>query len=262
MTRKGKNNRKNKKKKESQVSTPKISQAAATEQSTYQPEQNDKPSSVWQQTKRLLSESYAVLGVVIFFLTLYFMKDQIFDLFKSKEEIIEDENFITGMFLPEYKLNPSKGIDLYVGTNIESIQYNRLKEGYEFKPNAYKMSDDKSTFNIKIKLINNRLFISKEFKDIQKEEYVGRLNYDHWEFFIPNYLRFKQTDSSFEVKDRGNNIMFSSLLSKDGVLMLQGYSVNDTSYTVISGDNIISFLKSAKEGALAEIKKIKPIAIK
>jgi len=81
----------------------------------------------------------------------------------------------------------------------------------------------------------DRLYVSCQFNDLQKEEYVGSMDYDHWRLFKPNLLDFQSDkDGRFlQVEDRQNNVIFSIHYWKNSTVFIAGYFITPTSIIVI-----------------------------
>ena len=214
--------------------------------------------SVWKKISKASNRLYAILGGISLIIGLYLTIDRLKTIFRSDIENYNREAFVQGILMPQLLFDPKGKINVMLGSNTMGFHFDELKQGVKVSPTGLMFNDEKSTFNLKIKIINNRLFFSRVFNDLINEQYVGELDYNKWKFFKPNFLFCNQTDSSFEVLDKAKNIMFSILYIKPGTIKLQGYSINEHSLMVVT-DEIHPFLKEQKNEALIEIHKIRPI---
>ena len=193
-------------------------------------------------------------------LGVYFYKDPLKKEFSTKQEIYEDEVFAKGIFVPKSILY-SNGL---INVNYADIRYScrveALKKGYVVKPHTVSCGPLKEQpFEVKMIIKNDRLFISTVFKDIQKEEVVGIIDYDHWRLFKPNLLNWKESDTSLEALDRGNNVIFNMIYEQPNTLTIHGYSVGLGCIFVVLDDAIYLYDKKDKQGAIADLPKIKRI---
>lgn len=90
---------------------------------------------------------------------------------------------IKGIFLKDYD-NKSE-IYIHVGGNIFGWNPSRMAEMSRMLAAGYA---DEENFKIIAGINNNRLYLSMEFKDLDKEETIGWIDYNHWKLFKPNLL--------------------------------------------------------------------------
>jgi len=110
--------------------------------------------------------------------------------------------------------------------------------------------------------------VSVKFFDLEKDEFIGSIAYNHWNLFTPNLLDFHNDDERLEVKDKQNNIVFSIIYEGVGV-WISGYFIDSKSIIVMPNDpkksktgHPLCLLKtdaSWKQKALDEIVVIKSI---
>jgi hypothetical protein len=118
---------------------------------------------------------------------------------------------------------------------------------------------------------DNRLYVSVEFKDLEKEETIGIIEFNHWKLYKENVLDYNDKDpTKLEVKDKQNNIVFSLKYSDDtNMVWISGYFIGSKSIIVMPNDpyksksiNPYCVLKADsnwKKKALEEITLIKSI---
>lgn len=65
------------------------------------------------------------------------------------------------------------------------------------------------TKSLLIGVRDSRMYVSTEFNDLQHEDAMGIIEYNHWKLYKGNILEYYDTDSSLEVKDKQGYIVFS-----------------------------------------------------
>ena len=95
--------------------------------------------------------------------------------------------------------------------------------------------------NLILGVHDNRLYVSAEFKDLQKEETIGFIEFNHWSLYKPNMLDFENDDERLQVKDKQNNIVFAinlkSVQPKEyAVIEINGYFINPSSILIITNE--------------------------
>ncbi len=122
-------------------------------------------------------------------------------------------------------MDDSSYLYISIGGNLQGIQVAALKEEIEFNPPFLRLDGQNPIFDLRLRLMNNRLFIKTIFKDVQREEVVGIIDFDKWSLVSDNVLNWFSTDSTFEVLDRGNNVIFGMAYKPPNVIYLKGYYV-------------------------------------
>ena len=102
-----------------------------------------------------------------------------------------------------------------------------------FHRNGGSLSPEYPSGSIRLRIINDKLFVSTEIRDLG-DELVGVINYNKWSLFKPNLLTYPDTDSSVEVIDRYNNVVFSILFTAPNSLTIQGYFMKKDRIIVIN----------------------------
>lgn len=122
----------------------------------------------------------------------------------STKPIKDDYHKITGLLLPDS--GKKYGYNVYVGANMYAHSYEGLQKAVPIKSNNGSNNLPVETIFYLI-IHNDRLYISAQFKDIKSGEYIGSINYNHWEVYKPNLLRFRNDDYKLEVRDKDNHIV-------------------------------------------------------
>ncbi|WP_428330994.1 hypothetical protein [Mucilaginibacter sp.] len=126
-----------------------------------------------------------------------------------------------------------------------------------------------ATTSLNLAVKDSKLYVSVVFKDLEKEEVIGIISYNHWQILKTNVLKIKDDDpEKFEVIDKQNNIVFSMKYQAEGV-WISGYFIGAKSIIVMPNDPkkykkflplcILKSDSSWKQKALDEIIKIKTI---
>jgi hypothetical protein len=84
----------------------------------------------------------------------------------------------------------------------------------------------------------DRLFISTEFRDLEKEEIMGIIEFNRWKLFKENILTFNNDDDRLEVRDKQNRIAFSIKFGETfrQIVVINGYLIGDSSAMVMRAD--------------------------
>ena len=88
---------------------------------------------------------------------------------------------------------------------------------------------NKEIFNLFGGIIDNKLYVSMEIKDLQKEEAIGVIEYSHWKLYKPNLFDFISTDSSLKIIDKQNFVVLSlqyTIINNMPGIKLSGYFMN------------------------------------
>ncbi|WP_158991540.1 hypothetical protein [Mucilaginibacter sp. L196] len=168
-------------------------------------------------------------------------------------------NYVKKNWLPlipgiAIKFNPDSMLHIFVGQYNFYCPKTILEKGVSLHlPNT---CDTTSLLSLGVK--DDRIYVSVQFDDLQKEETVGYITYNHWTLYRPNMFDF-QTDGKryLQVEDLKNNIIFSIHYWKgvdvvdDGVF-IAGYFLESKSVTVIPNfrygfDHITCYLKDSPE---------------
>lgn len=107
---------------------------------------------------------------------------------------------------------------------------------------------DCTKVKLTIAVNNDRIYVSTEFKDLEKEQVIGNIEFNHWRLFNDNMLDFNNDDEKLEVKDRQGNIVFSikydMLDDSTSLVNISGYFIDYTSVLVLP--NVILTNKGAE----------------
>jgi hypothetical protein len=221
-------------------------------------QENTTSKSLWAKIKLHWKRFVAGFGVIMLFVGAYFtFKNDIRKSFESEHETYERESFIKGIFIPDAINHVDSFITIAYGTN-QNFQFPKqfMKEGVLFNPNFFGCKRDSTTpFNLRLLLRDNRLYIATTFKDIQKNEVVGVIEYESWKLKKDNLFDFIETDRSLRVIDRGGNVIFSLQYVFPNKLLLHGYSISEKCIFVL-GTGIGVYNIESKDLALNAIKKI------
>jgi hypothetical protein len=89
---------------------------------------------------------------------------------------------------------------------------------------------------ISLFLKNLKLYIAADFRDLEKEEIMGSLEYNHWTAYKDNMIDFNSDDFGLEVKDKQGNIVFSICCGYGNIVYIAGYFVNKQSVMVLQNN--------------------------
>lgn len=186
--------------------------------------------------------------------------------FEVSKNLKNDQSpIIKGVNIPNFK---KYGLLTMLGETMYSVP-NDFYKGAEILTPAFKGCTSSKLY---IGVHEERLYVHVEFKDIQTEEIIGIIEYNHWRLYKKNVLSFNNDDERLEVRDKQNNIVFAIRyeLPKDyktPIVYISGYFISPYSVLVLKNNSINSrsqncYPKSQsfwKENAVLEIEKIKSI---
>jgi hypothetical protein len=162
----------------------------------------------------------------------------VLDTLKASDSIISLPK-INGLLIKNMneseKILFSIGIDNIAQGKLINIPISTLKKGISLNISSFlECSDKKILMCIK----DSRLYISVDFKDLQKEEIIGFIEFNHWKLFKPNLLDFKSDDSRLQVRDRQGNIVFTINYALNtgnlNTLSIGGYFIGDESVSILT----------------------------
>jgi hypothetical protein len=108
-----------------------------------------------------------------------------------------------------------------------------LERGIEFSIGNQSGCPD---HKISLFLKNMRLYVAAEFKDFEKEEVMGVMEYNHWKVYKDNIGDFKNDDFGLEVKDKQGKVAFSICSGYGNVVYIAGYFINHRSVMVVQNN--------------------------
>jgi hypothetical protein len=132
-------------------------------------------------------------------------------------------------------INKKNNISIVLGNLMINCLVSDLYKGVNlFSPSFTNCTDSKLIIGLK----DDRLYVSVEFKDLEKEETIGVIEFNHWLLYKDNTLRFNNDDERLEVKDKQNNIVFSIQYviapPNDPIIQINGYFINPYDVLIIS----------------------------
>jgi hypothetical protein len=172
---------------------------------------------------------------------------------------------IKGIYLKNYTKN--KFLIVNFGGVLRTYLKGDLEEGLDVLDPIFKTC---SNVHLYIGIRSERLYVSAVFKDLENEETIGFIEYNHWGLYKREKLFFNNDDKRLEVRDKQYNIAFSVkfedasddvsisgyLIDNKSILIMPNYSVNS------KYKNTVCLPKSTpnwKDEALNEISKIESI---
>ena len=196
---------------------------------------------------------------------------KISEVFKSPKEKYDEENFISGELRPlpiktqdsisfseasqtyTFKGITEKAPEIYgivikkfkslrritfkIVTDSYGITTNQLSKGFNILNFVKK---DQIEFECIVGVDNNeRLYVSLEFKDLEKEETIGFINFNKWKLYKPNLFYFQNDDYRLEVRDKQNHIVLALKYNQsetDPTIEIAGYFIGPTGCLVIPND--------------------------
>jgi hypothetical protein len=209
---------------------------------------------------KLSKKWYAIIGVIFTILGWVAFKDTISDWFQSDHTKYKNENFIPGFLIPHS--SDSDTLIFQVGTTplklaIGDLRWHEIK-GFGGILNCVL---DAPFENFSMKLEDKKLYFSLKIVDIEKEEVIGIMDYNHWSLFKPNLLDYYNDDNTLEVLDRQGNVAFSIQLIGLNIIKLRGYFISQKNISIVADDRMLLCVpKDSVNDKKAAIKIIKSIS--
>jgi hypothetical protein len=211
------------------------------------------------KSKRFFKSAFFKISIIVTLISipsyLFWFKDKIHEWTTPKNKLYEEENAISGILIPEYISRSLKYLNIGYGSFIVGYQLDSLKVGVNFSPNLL-LCNGEPIPGINFMLLNNRIYVSTDIRDLKTGELVGSIDYNHWSLIKHKFITYSDSDTSLEVIDNYKNVAFSLVYSQPNTINLQGYFVLDSTITIIS-NGLICFHKNDVEIALERIKQIK-----
>ncbi|HEY9177924.1 MAG TPA: hypothetical protein VIN07_09550 [Flavipsychrobacter sp.] len=121
---------------------------------------------------------------------------------------------------------------LYSGFNIFNVEKYPSSIKNNNKTKGLRCSD----INLIFGLHDSKLYVSVEFKDLQKEETIGYIEFNHWKLYKPNLLDFRSDNKRLEVRDKQNNIVLAVAFvgnTEMNIVNISGYLIGTESVFVM-----------------------------
>jgi hypothetical protein len=172
----------------------------------------------------------------------------------TRPPISESPPAMLGILLPS-DLVSNPNLKIYLGSN--SIDHAFLGDYFSgvdlnYAPFGCAISDVKMS----LKILANRLFISTSFRDIQTNDLVGTVVYNDWTLYVPNMLRFAQSDSTLEVYDKHGYAITRIKFKQPNGILIQGYYAGADSAWVLARPQNCYNIKSQHSEMIKEIETI------
>lgn len=132
----------------------------------------------------------------------------------------------------------SNGIFLNIGNTVMPVTLPQLSNGIEV---SIPIHGNFSCSSLRFGYKDERIYISTEFSDLQKEETIGIIEYNHWKLFKKNRLIFYNDERRLEVRDLQNNIVFGieykQDFGKNNWVYVSGYFISPETVSIIATDS-------------------------
>lgn len=219
----------------------------------------EKKKNVFLKFWNQVTFAWKIAGVIFILASALATYFSIGDHYKTPHEKYVDENLPQGDFetskikngqiapyttldippnfkIPKIHIGPSIG-GIYVDTvkhkqglyiSINQTLYHCPISGLEKGINLFANSFNNCTgSSLSICLKNDRLFVSTEFKDIETEQIIGVVEYNHWTLYKPNFFNYLPGKNGLEVIDRYHHIVFSVQFFDEGnIVFISGYFIS------------------------------------
>lgn len=145
------------------------------------------------------------------------------------------------------------GIVFMAGSGMWRVRLSRLKKGVTF----VNLTGSQDCYNSKIRLVarDNRLYASAEFRDLQNNNLVGKMDFNRWEVYLDNLLKYKYDDERIEVHDKQGYIIFSLGLFQEnqganGGVVIRGYFQNPKTIMMMNNSKKVEVVLQGTDGKI------------
>lgn len=103
--------------------------------------------------------------------------------------------------------------------------------------------------------------------DLAKNEFVADLKYNEYSIYKGNVLNYHESDTSLEILDKSNRIIFNMVFREPNIVTVQGYWTNDRYISVIRRSGGLSMFYDRRKPediheAIESVNSITPIHFK
>lgn len=237
------------------------------------PAQLDNPTDVNNTPKEKGKKKMTIAAIIILVLTIAGysndvagVKTLITNFFTPKEKRWFDDQHVQGILLPPEVV---AGRDLILNTGSKQqllLEQLRNPDGLDpdaskgMAPNGIIMPGGGPVMGLRLKLVENTLYVSTTFRDID-EKIVGKMEFNKWAFrsqFISNY---HDGDNNLEVLDTYGNVLFNLRFEYPNNLIINGYFVSDKAVSVYRDNSSFGWQKvlpNYRQNFFEEIRLLKP----
>lgn len=211
---------------------------------------------------KFIKSTYFTIVAIITIISIptyfFWFKDKVHEFITPTSKLFDEENFIKGILIPNRVLETDKDLTVMYGSVGMAYPIGKYKQGIDVTPSLIEYAGGQPLSDIRLKIIDNRLYVSIEINDLESGEIVGIIDYNHWSLYKKNVLRYHDEGNYLEVIDKYNNVVFSIFFYNSHTIRIQGYFLRKGGITVV-GDEIKPFGDSDKKEAMQAIKQIKKI---
>jgi hypothetical protein len=143
-------------------------------------------------------------------------------------KILPNLDTLRGVYIANFD---ESNIAIAVGNEVSTMFHNHFYAGVNILPRICSVNE------LFLKVKDDRLYVSLEFKDLQKEETIGIIEYNHWKLVKDNMFDWKDTDSSIVVWDKQHNVVLSLLYQNsptNQMIYLNGYFIGNDAVLVLN----------------------------
>ena len=149
---------------------------------------------------------------------------------------------IKGIYIKDFKKATAMIVQLGNYALVQPFPQN-LYEGLYILSTIF---SDCSNSKLLLAIRDDRLYVSVEVKDLQKEETIAFIEYNHWKVFLSNQFEFYNDDKRLEIKDKQHNVALSityfpldrGVSKKDIMIVINGYFISPKSVLVLKTNDV------------------------
>lgn len=213
---------------------------------------SDPPSIIVKKGIRFFKGGYWVITLIVTIAALIFLPEQCRQFLKSKKERFEEETVLKGILIPEKLLKMNSQINVQLGSSTFGKDISAFEEGFVVSNLGVNLAGT-APFDLKLKIIAGRIYVSTLLRYIEDSEPIVFLDYGRWKFIKRNVIDYTDSDSTLKVVDKKNNIVLDLKYIYPNTIKIKGYCIGQKYITVASDTNLEMFPPSLLDSAKKRI---------
>jgi hypothetical protein len=213
--------------------------------------------SKWRIAKLI----YWLLGAIGLAITLWSAYPLIHNVITPKEQLWKESNYALGVHIPESILYSYDTLKISLGGIAVEVPLSILQSDEGYQPANGIQNNGKQPYDYRFKLINNNLYVSASFNDID-ENYLGQMDFNSFELQNSEISHYHDGNDNMEIIDKKGLVVFNMQYKLPNTVVIQGYSIQNGGITIINTEGVSFYsttLKDYKNVVVPEIRKIKPL---
>ena len=130
-------------------------------------------------------------------------------------------------------LGPKDYITFHLGNFQEIYDVDSVYKGVDLFKSRMGPFDAISPIKLFFGIKNFRLYVKTEFKDLEHEETIGIIQFNHWKLYRDNMLTSNNDDLRLEVYDKSNRVVFGIRYEGGHDVYLTGYFIDEDAVYIL-----------------------------